>query len=102
MGNCFVSICTDHTVVIQTVHSESVTLTHDIVQHRRCWPPFPVDITHMREQDRVVYATLLCPMCPILLLRKHVDEVKGMESQQWIEFAHFHDGNTCLVNRYCE
>ena len=29
MGNCFVSICTDLTVVIQTVYPDDVTLAHD-------------------------------------------------------------------------
>ena len=33
MGNSLVSVCTDLTVVIQTLHPEGVTLTRDIVQH---------------------------------------------------------------------
>ena len=49
LGNCFVSVCTDLTVVIRTLHLKSVI----------------IDVTHMCERDQVVYAALVHTMCPM-------------------------------------
>ena len=84
MGNCFVSVHVELTIVIQTVHSEGVTQARDIVQYSRCWPFSLIEVTQMMEQDQVVYAALVCTiyMCSILLTRKHVDDIGGNELQQ--------------------